>query len=34
VVAARKRSWKGHFPLAPSWILGAFSAAITLTGGL
>lgn len=34
VVAARKRSWKGHFPLAPSWILGAFGAAITLTGGL
>lgn len=34
MVAARKRSWKGHFPLAPSWILGAFGAAITLTGGL
>jgi leader peptidase (prepilin peptidase)/N-methyltransferase len=34
VTAARKRSWKGHFPLAPSWILGAFGAAITLTGGL
>lgn len=34
VVAARRRSWSGHFPLAPSWLLGVFGVIVATHAGL
>lgn len=34
IVAARRRSWHGHFPLAPSWLLGIFGVIVATHPGL
>jgi len=34
VVAAKRRSWRGHVPLAPSWLLGVFGVIVATNAGL